>query len=128
MSNLDAVAAALRNRPYDSRLDSGDVIERQQAEIEALRTCLIASNSDSCDEYARLQAEIERLKASYAGQLRNTLAFKTDADTLRQALDRAAMWFFAYNNSMAHPSCDTMYCELIGVLERSGKVCRDANL
>lgn len=93
MATIDDVAAAARKRPYDSRLDSGDVVERQQAEIEALRTCLIASNSDSCDEYARLQAEIERLKASYAGQLRNTHAFQADASSAKRALSNVVEWW-----------------------------------
>lgn len=71
---------------YDKRLDSPDVVQRQQAEIEALRTALVASNSDSNGECERLRAEIEALKASHAGQLRNTLAFKAERDAFLEAL------------------------------------------
>jgi predicted RNase H-like nuclease len=75
---------------YDPRLNSEDVIERQQAEIEALRTCLIAANSESNGEYDRLRLQLEAMKASHDGQLRNTLAFKKEAEQLRAERDH---WF-----------------------------------
>ena len=71
---------------YDKRLDSDDVVIRQQAEIEALRTALVASNSESCAEWERQRKEVEALRASHAGQLRNTLAFQTERDALLEAL------------------------------------------
>lgn len=82
--------AAKRLKVYDSRLDSDDVIERQQAEIEALRTCLIAVNSESCGEYARLREKLDAAIASHEGQLRNTLAFQKEAERFRAALQEIA--------------------------------------
>jgi hypothetical protein len=83
---------ANRNRHgygYDPRLDSKDVIQRQQAEIEALRTCLIASNSESSGEYSRLRLQVEALADSYEGQKRNTFAFMRERDEAREALRTA---------------------------------------
>lgn len=80
---------------YDPRLDSDDVITRQQAEIEALRTALVASNSESSGALERLRLELADAKASYEGQLRNTHAFQSERDAalrsnaeLRGALER----------------------------------------
>lgn len=84
MPSVEAIAGlAKKMGGYDPRLDSADVTERQQAEIEALRTCLIAANSESNGEYDRLRLQLEATEAGHAGQLRNTLAFKAEADNLR---------------------------------------------
>lgn len=88
--SLATVAKAARGHDYDRRLDSSDVIERQQAEIEALRTCLIAANSESNGEYERLRFELETAKSSHAGQLRNTLAFQKECEGFRAALQEIA--------------------------------------
>ena len=73
---------------YDARLNSADVIERQQAEIEALRTSLIAANSESNGEYDRLRQKLDAAEVSHAGQLRNTLAFKAERDQAFELLRR----------------------------------------
>lgn len=86
MGSTEAIATlAKKIGDYDPRLNSEDVIERQQAEIEALRTCLIAANSESSGEYDRLRRQLDAMTASHEGQLRNTLAFKAEADRLREA-------------------------------------------
>jgi hypothetical protein len=91
MPSVEAIAGlAKKMGGYDPRLDSADVIERQQAEIEALRTCLIAANSESNGEYDRLRLQLEAMKASHDGQLRNTLAFKREVEQLRAERDH---WF-----------------------------------
>ena len=71
---------------YDPRLDSPDVIVRQQAEIEALRTALVAANSESNGEYDRLRAELKNMTASYEGQRRNTLAFMRELEEAKERI------------------------------------------
>ena len=73
---------------YDPRLNSEDVVIRQQAEIEALRTALVAANSDSNGEYDRLRRQLDMAEASHAGQLRNTAAFKAERDQAYELLRR----------------------------------------
>lgn len=82
---------------YDPRLDSGDPVERQQAELEALRTALRACRSNSDGEVDRLRRELAAAKEAHAGQLRNTLAFAAEAkvkdaktERLRAALTEIA--------------------------------------
>ncbi len=82
---------------YDKRINSLDDVQRQQAEIEALRTALVASNSDSNGEVERLRAEIEALKASHAGQLRNTLAYKAELEHWLQFVSSADRMQFPFN-------------------------------
>lgn len=90
MADIATVAKLAKNFDYDRRLDSENVIDRQQAEIEALRTCLIASNSESSGEYDRLRRQLDAAKASHEGQLRNTLAFQKENEHLRSALNEIA--------------------------------------
>lgn len=73
-------------RDYDPRLDSDNVIERQQAEIEALRTALIASNSESNGEVERLRLQLATMTESYEGQKRNTMAFATELEDARRQI------------------------------------------
>ncbi len=72
---------------YDPRLDSQDVVTRQQAEIEALRTALVASRSDSDGEVDRLRRQLDDMTASYEGQKRNTMAFMRERDELQSQLN-----------------------------------------
>ena len=89
MPSTDNIATlAKKVGGYDPRLNSEDVIERQQAEIEPLRTCLIAANSESNGEYDRMRLKLEASEASHAGQLRNTLAFKAERDQAFELLRR----------------------------------------
>lgn len=69
--------------PYDPRLDSDDVVVRQQAELEALRTALIASRSDSDGEIDRLRQHLQCMTESYEGQKRNTITFMRELDAAR---------------------------------------------
>ena len=72
---------------YDQRLDDPNVVVRQQAEIEALRTALVASNSESNGEFERLRSQLAAMTESYEGQKRNTFAFMRERDELRELLD-----------------------------------------
>lgn len=98
MTSVKAIATlAKKMGGYDPRLDSQDVIERQQAEIEALRTCLIAANSESNGEYERLRLQLEAASASHAGQLRNTLAYKAELEHWLQFVSSADKAQFPFN-------------------------------
>ncbi len=72
---------------YDPRLDNQDVVTRQQAEIEALRTALVACRSDSDGEVDRLRRQLDDMIASYEGQKRNTMAFMRERDELQSQLN-----------------------------------------
>lgn len=93
MSANEALSTVARvakgTREYDQRLDSENVIDRQQAEIEALRTCLIASNSESNGEYERLRCQIQNALENYEAQKRNTLAFAQERAAFADHLKRA---------------------------------------
>lgn len=60
---------------YDTRLDSSDRCNRQQAELEALRTAYMACRSDSDGEMDSIRAKLSSMTNSYEGQKRNTIAF-----------------------------------------------------